>query len=431
MGRKPTYGELELKVRELEREVVEAKQAEETMRTAETEKKAILDAMSDIVMFQNTNLSIRWGNKAAGRSVGKTQQELVGTHCYELWHSRRKPCKGCPVLSGLKTGSPVKRIAMTPDGRWWEVKVEPVRNRNGKIEGAIEIARDITEQKQTEESLKENEERLRQVVLNMPVMLDAFDEDNRILVWNKECERVTGYTAEEMIGASNILETLYPNQEYLSKLLAEWAERGNEFYNWEMNITCKDGTEKTVAWSNISKRFPIPGWTSWAIGVDISERKQAEEALLEREQKLERQAQHLEDVNTALKVLLEHREEEKKKLGENILVNVHKLIFPYIEKVENSRLGDKNKTYVDIIRSNLKDLISPFGNTLSSKYLFLTSTEIQIADLIKHGRSSKEIASLLNVSLKAVSFHRGNIRRKLGLAKKKINLRYHLQSLAT
>ena len=160
------------------------------------------------------------------------------------------------------------------------------------------------------------------------------------------------------------------------------------------------------------------------------ERKRAEVTLQEKEQKLERQAQRLEEVNTALKILLEHREEEKKKSEENILSNVQKLIFPYIEKLENSRLDDKNKTYVDIIRSNLKNLISPFENTLSSKYSILTPTEIQVADLIKHGRTSKEIASLLNVSIKAVSFHRGNIRRKLGLVNKKINLRSNLQSLA-
>ena len=262
-------------------------------------------------------------------------------------------------------------------------------------------------------------------------MLDAFDEDNRILVWNRECERVTGYAAEEMIGASNVLETLYPDQEYLTKLLTEWAEHGDEFYNWEMTVTCKDGTEKTVAWSNISKRFPITGWKSWAIGVDVSERKRAEVTLQEKEQKLERQAQRLEDVNTALKILLEHRAEEKKKSEENILSNVQKLIFPYIEKLENSRLDGENETYLSINRSNLKDLISPFGNTLSSKYSILTPTEIQVADLTKHGKTSKEIASLLNVSLKAISFHRGNIRKKLGLVNKKINLRSQLQSLAT
>ena len=164
---------------------------------------------------------------------------------------------------------------------------------------------------------------------------------------------------------------------------------------------------------------------------DITERKQAEVALRENRQKLEQQAQRLQEVNTALNVLLQHRQEEKKKSEENILANVQKLIFPYIEKLENSQLDDKNQTYLDIIRSNLKDLISPFLNILSSKYSVLTSTEIQVAELIKHGRTSKEIASLLNVSPKAVSFHRGNIRRKLDLTNKKINLRSHLQSLAT
>lgn len=133
----------------------------------------------------------------------------------------------------------------------------------------------------------------------------------------------------------------------------------------------------------------------------------------------------------ALKVLLEHREEEKKKSEENILANVKKLIFPYLEKLENSRLGDKNQIYIDIIRSDLKDLIAPFANKLYSKYSVLTPTEIQVADLIRHGKTSKEIASLLNVSLKAVSFHRGNIRKKLDLVNKKRNLRSHLQSLST
>ena len=150
-----------------------------------------------------------------------------------------------------------------------------------------QLEKEFLERKRSEEALRESEERLRQIVQNMPVMLDALDEDNRIQAWNRECERVTGYSAEEMIGASNVLEILYPDKEYLSRLLAEWAERGDEFYNWEMDLTCKDGTVRTVAWTNISERFPIPGWKSWAIGVDVSERKQAEEALRRERDKLQ------------------------------------------------------------------------------------------------------------------------------------------------
>lgn len=163
---------------------------------------------------------------------------------------------------------------------------------------------------------------------------------------------------------------------------------------------------------------------------NISELKQVEEVLREKEKKLENQAKHLEKVNSALSVLLEHREEEKKKLEENILTNVKKLILPHIERINKGSLDGDNKKYLSIIKSDLKNLISPFSSKLSSKYFDLTPTEIKIADLIKFGESSKEIASLLNVSSNAISFHRGNIRNKLGLLNKKINLRSYLQSIS-
>jgi DNA-binding CsgD family transcriptional regulator len=133
-------------------------------------------------------------------------------------------------------------------------------------------------------------------------------------------------------------------------------------------------------------------------------------------------------MNTALKVLLEQREKEKTEIKETLLTNVKKLVLPYIEKLENSHLNEDAQTFVNIIKSNIDDLISPLASNLSSKYFALTPAEIQIADLIKQGKTSKEIASMLNVSPKAVSFHRGNLRKKLGLLNKKINLRTYLQS---
>jgi PAS domain S-box-containing protein len=162
---------------------------------------------------------------------------------------------------------------------------------------------------------------------------------------------------------------------------------------------------------------------------DINERKQAEEVLLEKEKELENQAQHLEKMNTALKVLLAHRNEEMKKIEENMLANVGKLIMPYIEKMEGRQIDASNGACLSIIKSNLLDLVSPFANRLSSKLLNLTRKEIQIADLIKKEKTSKEIGTLMNLSLHAISFHRNNIRKKLGLVNKDINLISYLQSL--
>ena len=84
--------------------------------------------------------------------------------------------------------------------------------------------------------------------------------------------------------------------------------------------------------------------------------------------------------------------------------------------------------YIGIIESNLNTIISALVPKLSSKYLGLTSKEIQVASLVKEGKTSKEIAELLNVSVRAVEFHRDNIRTKFGLKNKKVNLRSHLLS---
>jgi PAS domain S-box-containing protein len=242
-------------------------------------------------------------------------------------------------------------------------------------------------------------------------------------------ESVLGYSPSEIVGKSFFKfmhnQDLPLAKERFGNILSGDIKQG------EYRLLDKSGE---IRWILTSSKPTFVG--SQTVGIkgtltDVTERKQAEMALRENEHKLAQQAQRLEEVNTALKVLLQHRQEEKKKSEENILANVEKLVFPYLEKLENSRLDERNQTYIDIIRSNLKDLISPFASTLSSKYSVLTLTEIQIADFIKHGRTSKEIASLLNVSLKAVSFHRGNIRRKLGLTNNKTNLRSHLQSLAT
>jgi PAS domain S-box-containing protein len=143
----------------------------------------------------------------------------------------------------------------------------------------IQLEKEVLERQQAEEGLQESQGRLRRVVENMPVMMDALDAEGNILAWNKECERVTGYSAEEMVSNPRAMELLYPDPAYRKQMTTQWAERGNDYYDWEWELMAKDGTVKTVAWSNISDRLPIPGWATWGIGVDVTERVRAEAAL--------------------------------------------------------------------------------------------------------------------------------------------------------
>ena len=148
-----------------------------------------------------------------------------------------------------------------------------------------------------------------------------------------------------------------------------------------------------------------------------------------RTRELETKTQNLEELNTALKVLLQKRDEDKIELEEKVLVNVQELVATYLEKLKKSGLDDRQKTYVDIIESNLNDIVSPFVRGLSNKYLSLTPTEIQTANLVRQGKTSKEIAKIVNLSARTIEFHRDNIRKKMGIKNIKVNLRTHLLSM--
>jgi len=135
------------------------------------------------------------------------------------------------------------------------------------------------ERGRAEGALKESDARLRMVVENMPVMLDAFDDKGNVVTWNSECEKVTGFNSREIINNPGAGKILYPNQDCENGIHPMGGAYGGNFRNLEWDITCKDGSVRTILWSNISEKYPIPGWHSWAIGFDITERRKAEEQI--------------------------------------------------------------------------------------------------------------------------------------------------------
>jgi DNA-binding CsgD family transcriptional regulator len=162
---------------------------------------------------------------------------------------------------------------------------------------------------------------------------------------------------------------------------------------------------------------------------EITALKLAEESLRKSKEELMRQKKDLEDINITLKVLLKQRELDRVDLEQKVLGNIKELVFPYMEKLKNSQLTKNQKAILDLIESHLKDIVSPFLKRLSALSNILTPQELQIATLIKDGKSSKEIASMLNISLSTINFHRKNLRTKFGLSNKRANLRSYLLSL--
>jgi DNA-binding CsgD family transcriptional regulator len=161
---------------------------------------------------------------------------------------------------------------------------------------------------------------------------------------------------------------------------------------------------------------------------DVTDSKRKEQELKKKQLELESKTSNLEEVNTALKVLLKRREADKTDLEKKVLANVKELIEPFMIKIKKSRLDESQRTYIDLIESNLNDIISPFVHAVSSNYLGLTHGEIEVANLIKHGKATKEIADLMYLSINTIQSYRKSIRKKLGINNKKVNLRTYLSS---
>ena len=155
------------------------------------------------------------------------------------------------------------------------------------------------------------------------------------------------------------------------------------------------------------------------------------QALIEHlEGKVRHQTENLAGVNQALKAILDQREMEKRSIEQTMVANLKRYVFPYLDELERSRIGDDKKSFVTVIRTNIEQLIAPVSRRLSGAYLDLTPTEIKVADLIRQNKRTKFIAESLNTSPSTVEKHRNKIRKKFNILHKKVNLTTYLNSLS-
>ncbi|MDR3568918.1 MAG: response regulator [Syntrophobacteraceae bacterium] len=147
---------------------------------------------------------------------------------------------------------------------------------------------------------------------------------------------------------------------------------------------------------------------------------------IERERKMQKE---LRELNIAMAVLLQRAGKDKDNLQADIAANVKESILPYVDKLKNGRFDKEHQEYVAILQKNLLEVFSPFLRNLSLKNTRISSMEAQVANFVKSGKSNKEIASLIGISLNTVMTHRYRLRSKLGLNQKKVNLRSYLNSI--
>ena len=418
-------------------DITERKRAEEALRESEHYFRSLLFNMHEDILVIDRDYRITDVNNTLLVTVGLKYEEVIGRHCYEISHGYNEPCerKGedCMLREVFETGKPgnCRHQHIQADGSkvWVDILLSPLRDENGNVTHVIEAIRDVTDLVEMQDVLRESEENFRALAENAnDGILIAAGEEGVNVYANKRAAEITGYSVTELLEIG-LHELVAPGE------IKEVADR----YKRRLAAKKVPGEYETKLVRQSREIFPVElssarsVWKGEPASIiiirDITNRKRAEEAVRKSEAELVEKSRHLEEVNAALKVLLKQREEDKADLEERFLANVKELVLPYVEKLKNSRLHSDQMTLVGILESNMKEIVSPFVTKLSSRFLSLTPTEIQVASLIKDGKSSKEIAALLNASENTVRSHRFHIRSKLGIKNKKVNFRSYLQSL--
>lgn len=331
---------------------------------------------------------------------------------------------------------------------WAEVTPRFLRDNNREPVGILGVARDCTERLNAEVALRQSEERYRTIMENIE---EGFCEVNRngdILFANNAACAISGYSRDEILRL-NFMKVIDPDDAArLSGFISDMLKHGEPIKNFECELIRKDRSRVPLETSIMlvtDKNNNPAGFR--AVGRDITKRKKEEWNLKQAYQKLDQRVaertielaetnrvlqektQRLEEANIALQVLLNRKDENKKRLEKQMMTNIIELILPTLEKIQKIGLNDRQQEYAEMIRSNLNEITSPFLLTLSQAFSQFTPMEIQIANYIKHGKTTKEIAELTNLALSTIDFHRRNIRQKLMIQNTRTNLRAHLLSL--
>lgn len=412
-------------------DVTDKKRAEEAIRKSQQMVQTVLNTIPVRVFWKNRDLEYTGCNRLFAQDAGlNSPDEIVGKTDYDLaWKQMadRYRADDRKVIDAgmLKLG--YEEPQTTEDGRtlWLRTSKVPFRDQDDNIIGVLGSYEDVTQRKKAALALEASEATLKGILETAPVGIGLFSDNDGLKWVNDRLLTITGYSLEK-------LRELYPEGLFISP---EEFERVDGV--WKQDITemgvCllesvwkrKDGRSVDVALSVARIDRDREDSDLVFTAMDITARKATENALRKTTIELQSERAALDDKNAALREVLEHLEREKAGFKHRVWDDVEKELLPFLDSMRQY-VPDDRRGQLDAVTEELKTLLSRDVDEFELRYARLTPREREICDLIKEGRSSKEISDQLHVSLPTVHKHRERIRRKLKIMNKDVNLNTYL-----
>lgn len=266
---------------------------------------------------------------------------------------------------------------------------------------------------------------------NSPIGLHAFGPNRKIIYMNQTELDMLGYTREEIINRKEWADLIIEEQK--TQFEQHWKDIHEEgkVDNLHYTLVHKKGHHIDVI-LNASAHFDDNGRLLNTRGVMFfvsrKEEIKSKSMFSDAERELINQKKVLEQKNLVLNQLLIELEIEKNRIKDHIRNNLNQLVWPLVEKLK--RKGSPiDKRHIEMLEKNLETITSGFGTKVSGRDLDLSQREIEICNMIKQGHTSKEIADLLNASIRTIDNHRNHIRKKLKISRENTDLVAFLKSM--
>lgn len=441
MARNSSFEKLKKRIRDLEKELAILKTDKTSGQSKQKYLEGILNNTNTPIFLKTSDFNYIFMNREFERLSQVSFDQVKGKDDFavfpkpvaELFRSQDSEVIERKELIEFEETIPLS------DGEHTFITAKfPLFDRQGKVDAVGGICTEITARKKAEAELKEAEEKYRSIFDYSPLGIMQIDSRGIITTCNQKLaeilntrvERVTGFDLLKSLKDEDVREAT------LSVLAGQIAHH-------EGIYTSLTSGKSAYLRGVFSPIFSSDGSVVSAIGIveDITRRKKTEDALhkarteleqrvAERTEELDQKAKRLVETNIALEILLEKRQADKQDLEKKVKENIEKLIRPYLEKLEITHGEASKEQLFKIIHANLDEITSSFIGDKSGLSK-LTPAQMQIADLVKHGHTTKEIAYLLNLSPSTIACHRQEIRKRLSLTNKKINLQSALTVSST
>lgn len=394
--------------------------------------KALVEATFDVYFDWNVTTGANEFSEQMDRMLGLEPRELPRT--YAAWAERLHPDDRERVLA-LVQRTVEDRAPYTDEYRFRRadgsyIVVEDhgfvlVDEYDGSLH-QVGTIRDVTQLRAAERTLRESRELYESLFRNAANPATRVGADGSVLDANAAALELLG-TSMETLGGTNLTSHMMAG----AAEQAKDALRLGKTARLECDFVSVHGVRHLYL-TIVPCR--VAGEDSFFIlGTDVSDLLALQAALRDSQANLLKQADILRERHTALKVVLEQRDVEREELTQRIEANLRSLVIPFLDKLAVQLEGSSLMGYVDAVRENLQQVVQPLGLTLTqfgADGVPLTPRELEVANLVRAGKKTAEIAECFFVSPETIRFHRRNIRRKLGLEKGGTRLATHLANMA-